>query len=223
MHPPRLLRAFGTLALASYLGFAFASIAGAAEPAPNPHRSAFQVGDWPFKPPVRPDAPEVADKAWVKNPIDRFVLADLEKAGLRPSPTADKRTLLRRVTFDLTGLPPTAAEEAEFLADASPQAYEKVVDRLLVSPRFGERWAQHWLDVVRYAETDGFKTDGYRASAHLYRDYVIKAFNDDLPYDRFMQQQLAGDELEPDNPDALIATGQEWQAIPRIADLGPPV
>jgi hypothetical protein len=115
--------------------------------------------------------------------------------------------LLRRVTFDLTGLPPTIDEQEAFLADESPNAYEKVVDRLLHSPHYGERMAQDWLDLVRYAETDGFKADDYRPLAHKYRDYVIQATNDDLPYDRFLRQQLAGDELEPDNPAALIATG----------------
>ena len=131
----------------------------------------------------------------------------LEEDQLIPSPQADKLTLLRRVTFDLTGLPPTLAEQQDFLADESPAAYQKVVDRLLASPRYGERWAQHWFDLVRYAETDGFKQDAHRPDAYNYRDYVIRAFNDDLPYDRFIAQQLAGDELEPDNPRALVATG----------------
>ena len=167
----------------------------------------FKHGDWPFKPPTRPAVPNVADASWVKNPIDAFILARLEDQGLRPSASADKRALLRRITFDLTGLPPTFEEIGEFLADDSPDAYEKVVERLLASPRYGERWAQHWLDVVRYAETDGFKQDAVRPNAYRYRDYVIRALNDDLPFDRFIRQQLAGDELEPNNPDALIATG----------------
>jgi hypothetical protein len=123
------------------------------------------------------------------------------------SARADKLRLLRRVTFDLTGLPPTLAEQEAFLGDAAPDAYLKVVDRLLASPRFGERWAQHWLDLVRYAESDGFKADDLRPDAHKYRDYVIRAFNADLPYDRFIRQQLAGDEMEPNNPEALLATG----------------
>jgi hypothetical protein len=126
---------------------------------------------------------------------------------LERAPQADRRTLLRRVTFDLTGLPPTLAEQQAFLADESPDAYERLVDRLLASPRYGERWAQHWLDVVRYAESDGFKADDHRPNAYRYRDYVIDALNADLPYDRFIRQQLAGDELEPENPQALIATG----------------
>jgi hypothetical protein len=167
----------------------------------------FKHGDWPFKPPTRPTVPDVADLSWIKTPVDAFIVARLEVQGLRPSAPADKRTLLRRVTFDLTGLPPTFEEIGEFLADNSPDAYEKVVERLLASPHYGERWAQHWLDVVRYAETDGFKQDAVRPNAYRYRDYVIRSLNEDLPFDRFVRQQLAGDELEPDNPDALIATG----------------
>jgi hypothetical protein len=143
----------------------------------------------------------------MRNSLDTFVLARLQKAGLRPNPEADRLTLLKRVTFDLTGLAPTPEERAAFLADRSPDAYERLVDRLLQSPHFGERWAQHWLDVVRYAETEGFKLDRIRPDAFRYRDYVIQAFNADLPYDRFVQEQLAGDELEPDNPDATVATG----------------
>ena len=160
-----------------------------------------------FQTPRRPAVPAVQGTRWVVNPIDSFILARLESEELSPSPPADRLRLLRRVTFDLTGLPPTLAEQEAFLKDTSRDAYRKVVDRLLASPRYGERWAQHWLDLVRYAETDGFKADDLRPAAHRYRDYVVKALNADLPYDRFLQQQLAGDELEPDNPDALIATG----------------
>jgi hypothetical protein len=166
-----------------------------------------RAADWPFGPLSRPDVPQVKRQDWVRNPVDAFVLAKLEEAGLRPNPAADKLTLLRRVTFDLTGLAPTPAEREAFLADEAPDAYERVVDRLLNSPHFGERWAQHWLDVVRFAETEGYKLDKLRPEAYRYRDYVIRAFNDDLPYDRFLRQQLAGDELEPNNPDALVATG----------------
>ncbi len=168
---------------------------------------AFNNGNWPFCPPQRPAVPVVANATWVANPIDAFILAKLESQGLTPNQPADRLTLLRRVTFDLTGLPPTLAEQAAFLADDTPAAYERLVDRLLDSPHYGERWAQHWLDVVSYAETDGFKDDDLRPDAHKYRDYVIRSFNADLPYDRFIRQQLAGDELEPDNPEALIATG----------------
>jgi hypothetical protein len=151
--------------------------------------------------------PQVRETAWVRNPIDAFVLRQLEQGNLRPNPPADRTILLRRVTFDLTGLAPTPREIADFLADKAPDAYERVVDRLLASPQFGERWAQHWLDVVRYADTDGYKLDHVRPEAYRYRDYVIRAFNTDLPYDRFICQQLAGDELEPHNPDALTAVG----------------
>ena len=147
------------------------------------------------------------NKSWVANAIDAFVLHSLEEEELSPSQRADRLTLLRRVTFDLTGLPPTLAEQQALLQDESPEAYQKVVERLLASPHYGERWAQHWLDLVRYAETDGFNQDAHRPDAFRYRDYVIQAFNDDLPYDRFIAQQLAGDELEPDNPQALVATG----------------
>jgi hypothetical protein len=162
---------------------------------------------WALRTPLRPALPLVRDGRWIENPIDSFILARLEKAGISPSRPADKLTLLRRVSFDLTGLPPTVAEQEAFLADVSPNGYAKVVERLLSSSHYGEHWAQHWLDLVRYAESDGFKADDYRPHAHQYRDYVIRALNADLPYDRFIQQQLAGDELEPENPEALIATG----------------
>jgi len=165
------------------------------------------AAEWPFTPPARPEVPAVRRGDWVTNAIDAFVLEKLEAAGLAPGDPADRLTLLRRVTFDLTGLPPTVEEQQAFLSDTSPEAYQRVVDRLLASPRYGERWAQHWLDLVRYAETNGFKADELRPLAHKYRDYVIQALNDDLPYDRFIRQQLAGDELEPDNPQALVATG----------------
>jgi hypothetical protein len=144
---------------------------------------------WAFKPVVRPKVPAAG------NPIDAFVRAKLDAAGLKPSPEADRVTLLRRVTLDLTGLPPTPAEVEAFVNDAAPDAYEKVVDRLLASPHFGERQAQHWLDVVRFAESNGYEADGERPHAWRYRDYVVNAFNSDLPYDRFLTEQLAGDEL----------------------------
>jgi hypothetical protein len=166
-----------------------------------------ESGAWAYSVPHRPATPAVRSNEEIANPIDAFVLGKLESNGLTLSRSADKLTLLRRLTFDLVGLPPTVSDQDAFLADNTPNAYEKVVDRLLASPHHGERWAQPWLDLVRYAETDGFKADDYRPSAHLYRDYVVRAFNADLPYDRMIRQQLAGDELEPDNPDALIATG----------------
>src|SRR5262249_19286427 len=150
--------------------------------------------------------------AWVRNPIDAFVLAKLEAAGLAPAPEADKLTLIRRVYLDLTGLPPTAAEVDAFLADNSPHAYEKLVETLLASPHYGERWATHWLDVVRFAESNGYELDAERPHAWRYRDYVIKSLNDDKPYDMFLTEQIAGDELaagkEPtDAADLWIATG----------------
>ena len=150
---------------------------------------------WSFRPLTDAHPPEVADSAWVKTPIDRFILATLAAAGLTPSPPADKRTLLRRVTYDLVGLPPTPAEIEAFLADNSPTAFETVVERLLSSPHYGERWARHWLDLVRFAETSGHEFDFEIPNAYLYRDFVIRALNSDLPYDRFVIEHVAGDLL----------------------------
>jgi hypothetical protein len=166
-------------------------------------------GDRPrfFQLPHRPAVPAVKNGSWPRNAIDAFVFARLEAKGLNPSRPADRLRLLRRVTFDLTGLPPTAQEQDAFLADTSPDAYARVAERLLASPRFGERWAQHWLDLVRYADSDGFKEDALRPDAHRYRDWVIRAFNAKMPYDQFVRLQLAGDELAPGDPDALVATG----------------
>jgi hypothetical protein len=162
---------------------------------------------WSFRPVVRPPVPVVKDRAWVRNPVDAFVLAKREAGGLRPAPPADRTTLLRRVTYAVTGLPPTPAEVDAFLADRSPDAYEKVVDRLLASNDYGEHWGRHWLDLVRYAETNSFERDGDKPFAWRYRDYVIRSFNHDKPYDRFVKEQIAGDELYPGDPDALVATG----------------
>lgn len=144
---------------------------------------------------------------WVRNEIDHFIAARLAANGFTPAPEADRRTLIRRLTFDLTGLPPTPAEIAEFENDLRDDAYERLVDRLLDSPGYGERWARHWLDLVRYAESDGYRKDDYRPHAWRYRDYVIRSFQADKPFDRFVQEQIAGDELDPDNPDTLAATG----------------
>jgi len=149
--------------------------------------------------------PNILQTNWPINDIDRFILARLEATNLRPSAFADKRTLLRRVTFDLVGLSPTPDELAGFQADSSPLGYEKVVDRLLDSPHFGERWARHWLDVVRFGESHGFERNTFRPNAWRYRDWVIQSFNDDLPYHEFVRLQLAGDVLSPDNPAAIIA------------------
>src|SRR5690349_6698665 len=161
---------------------------------------------WAFQPVVRPAAPPVSDP-WVLTPIDAFILSALRAKNLAPSPPADRIQLIRRLTFDLIGLPPTPEEIDAFTRDRSPNAYEKVVDRLLASPHYGERWALKWLDVVRYADTNGFELDADRPHAWRYRDYVIDAFNRDKPYDRFIREQIAGDELYPDNKEALIATG----------------
>ncbi len=170
-------------------------------------QDSFTHGAWPFHPPARSAVPVVENGHWLINPIDAFIIWELERAGLSPNRRADNLALLRRVTFDLTGLPPSRQEQQSFLADRSPDAYQMVVDRLLSSPVYGERWAQHWLDVVRYAETEGFKSDRLRSNAYKYRDYVIRSMNADRPYDEFVRQQLAGDQLQPDNPEALIATG----------------
>jgi hypothetical protein len=168
--------------------------------------TAEQRGFWSFQKPLRPAVPAVREAVWMRNPIDAFVLAKLEAAGLKPSPAADKRTLIRRVTFDLIGLPPTPEEVEAFLADDGGDAYERLVDRLLQSPHYGERWARMWLDLARYAESDGFKTDGTRPLAWRYRDYVIESLNNDKPYDQFIREQIAGDEIDAENPAALIAT-----------------
>ncbi len=165
------------------------------------------AADWPYTPLQAPATPREVSQAAAAGSIDGFILAEQLKAGLGLAPAADRLTLIRRLTFDLTGLLPTPEECDEYLGSQAPDAYEQLVDRLLNSPAFGERWAQHWLDVVRYADTDGFKLDRTRPEAYRYRDYVIRAFNRDLPYDQFLQQQLAGDELEPNNIGAQIATG----------------
>jgi mono/diheme cytochrome c family protein len=162
---------------------------------------------WSFRRVIRPDIPPVARAGWVRTPVDAFILARLEAAGLAPAPPASKTALLRRVTYDLAGLPPTPEEVDAFLADDAPDAYEKVVDRLLASPHYGERWARHWLDLVRFAETNGYEFDAPKPQAWRYRDYVIAALNRDKPYDRFIRDQLAGDELDPATDEGLIATG----------------
>ncbi len=165
---------------------------------------------WSFMKPVRSEVPKVKVQSWVKNEIDAFVLAKLEAKGLRPSPAAEPRELLRRVYFDLIGLPPSPEEMAEFLKDPSDAAYQKVVEKLLASQHYGERWGRHWLDLARYADSGGYEFDYDRPHAWRYRDWVIRAFNADLPYDQFIRQQLAGDQLKPaaeTKPEDLIATG----------------
>jgi mono/diheme cytochrome c family protein len=162
---------------------------------------------WSLRPLVRPAPPTVKDAGWVRTPVDAFVLAALEAKGMHPSPPADRRTLIRRVTFDLLGLPPTPAEVEEFVTDPRPDAYERLVERLLASPHYGERWGRHWLDVAHYGDTHGYDKDKRRDHAWPYRDYVIRAFNADKPYGRFIREQIAGDVFDPENPDALVATG----------------
>jgi mono/diheme cytochrome c family protein len=162
---------------------------------------------WAFQPVKRSPAPPVRDPSWVRNPIDAFVLAGLEAKGLSPNPPAAKHELIRRAYYDLTGLPPTPEEVAAFLADPSPAAYEAVVDRLLASPHYGEKWGRHWLDLVRFAETNSYERDNPKPNAWRYRDYVVRAFNEDKPYDRFVREQLAGDELPDGDPERVVATG----------------
>jgi hypothetical protein len=172
---------------------------------------------WAFQPRSTPEVPRFtspADRAWAKSPVDAFILARLRKEGLQPSPPAERAVLVRRLFFDLTGLPPSPAEIDAFVADRSPGAWEKLVDQLLASPRYGERWGQHWLDVVRFSETDGFEYDTHRHDAWRYRDYVIRSFNNDKPYDRFLTEQLAGDEISPKEDETVIAA-----AFNRLAPL----
>ncbi len=181
--------------------------AARAADAPEPTWTAEQRGHWAFVPPARPEPPAVKAKGWARNPIDAFILRAIEEAGQAPAPEADRATLIRRLRFDLTGLPPSPREVDAFVADTAPDAFERAVDRLLASPEYGERWARPWLDLARFAESDGFKTDKVRPDAWRYRDWVVKALNDDMPYDRFVALQIAGDEIAPDDPDAFIATG----------------
>ncbi len=162
---------------------------------------------WSLRPVRRPELPTVHETSWPRNPIDRFLLARLESAGLKPSPEADRRTLIRRLSFDLIGLPPEPEEVEAFVHDADPLAYEKLVDRLLASPHYGERWARHWLDVARFGESDGFEKNTPRRDAWPYRDWLIRSLNADMPYDHFARLQIAGDVLVPGDADAATATG----------------
>jgi len=175
---------------------------GAYKPAERRH--------WAFQPrhdAAPPSFRDAAAKAWIKTPVDNFVLDGLHKAGLRPAPAAVRAALIRRVTYDLHGLPPTPEEVAAFVKDPSPKAYEMLVEGLLASPRYGEHWARHWLDVVRFAESDGYEYDTHRPDAYRYRDYVIHSFNTDKPYNQFLNEQLAGDEIDPKDDTLLVASG----------------
>ena len=161
---------------------------------------------WAYVPVKDPAIPKSPDNKWSEHPIDAFIFRKLKSNGLTPTEPAKKRDLIRRAYFDLLGFPPSAEEVEAFVKDTNPDAYEKVIDKLLASPRYGERWGRHWLDLVRYAESDGYRGDFYRPTAYLYRDYVIRSFNADKPYPKFVMEQLAGDEYAPEDPDALIAT-----------------
>jgi len=177
---------------------------GAHWPEENLHT---KTDHWAFRAAVRPSVPNVKNHAWPRNPIDNFILSKLEAEGLFPSPEADRKTMIRRLSFDLIGLPPTPEEVDQFMADIRPDGYERLVDRLLDSPRYGERWARHWLDVVHYGESHGYDKDKPRPNAWPYRDYTIRAFNEDKPYSRFVQEQIAGDVLFRDSAESTIATG----------------
>ncbi len=162
---------------------------------------------WALQPLRQPQPPQVQHGEWCANPIDAFIIARLQGAGLSPAPPADKITLIRRATYDLTGLAPTLAEVQAFVEDNRPDAYEWVVDRLLASPHYGEQWGRHWLDLVRYAESNSYERDSFKPNVWRYRDYVIRAFNSDKPYDRFIREQIAGDELPDGGRDGIYATG----------------
>ncbi|HEX6983955.1 MAG TPA: DUF1549 domain-containing protein, partial [Planctomycetaceae bacterium] len=165
---------------------------------------------WAFQPVHKPNPPSVRDGKWCRTPVDRFILNRLEAVGLTPSPPADPQTLIRRVTYDLTGLPPTPDEIEAFLRDDASDAYERLVDRLLASPRYGEHWARRWLDVARYSDTKGYvyaREERFFVHSSLYRDWVVRAFNTDLPYDRFVTLQLAADQAADGEPRDLAAMG----------------
>jgi len=174
---------------------------------PEPTWTSEQKGHWSFQPVKSPTPPKVKKESWIRNPIDRFILSQMESMEFKPAPQADKSSLIRRVTFDLTGLPPTPSEIDSFLSDNRPDAYERLIESLLNTKAYGERWARWWLDLARFAESDGFKADVNRPNAWRYRDWVIQAMNSNMPYDKFIAMQLAGDELEPNRPDSFIATG----------------
>ncbi|HEV7609430.1 MAG TPA: DUF1549 and DUF1553 domain-containing protein [Steroidobacteraceae bacterium] len=191
-----------SIALLSAFGF----VAAATAATEAPEKSA-TTRPWAYQPVQRPAIPAVERAKWVRTPVDAFILAKLEEAKLTPSKDAGRATFIRRATLDTWGLLPTPDEVRAFEKDHSRDAYEKLVERLLASPRYGERWGRRWLDLSRYADSDGYNADGTRPNIWRYRDYVIKAFNDDKPYDRFVKEQLAGDELWPTEQEALIATG----------------
>lgn len=173
---------------------------------------------WAYKAVVKPEVPKVADAEWAKHPLDAFIYDKLAENGLEPNVPADRIALIRRATYNLTGLPPTPQEVADFVNDDKPGAWERVIDRLLASPHYGEHWARHWMDIARYAETNGYERDGKKRNIWRYRDYLIRAFNNDTPYDRFMKEQVAGDLLPDRDAQSMIATGfnrlQIWDDEP---------
>ena len=179
---------------------------------------------WAFQPLARSPAPKVKDAKWPKTAVDPFILATLDAKKIKPAPPADKRTLIRRATFDLTGLPPLPEEIAAFLADSTPDAFSKVIERLLASPHYGERWGCHWMNVVRYADTAGETADFPAPQAWRYRNYVIDAFNADKPFDRFITEQLAGDILAASAPAAqfneLVTADEEYRALEKEIKIG---
>ena len=180
---------------------------------PWPEANAAGSSHWAFQPIERPAPPPVTREAWARNPIDRFVLARLEAEGASPAPEADRYTLIKRLSYDLLGLPPSVAQVDAFVADTSPEAYERLVDRLLDSPHFGERFGRHWLDKARYADSDGYEKDRPRPDAWRYRDWVIAAVNADLPLDEFTIEQLAGDLLPGASADQQLATAFHRQTL----------
>ncbi|MBM3755162.1 MAG: DUF1553 domain-containing protein [Acidobacteria bacterium] len=187
-------------------GLAVLLAADTADVAPLGTYTAAERRHWAFQPRQKANPPAISDK-WIRTPIDAFILAGLQKAQLAPAPEADRATLIRRATYELHGLPPTPEEIAVFVADKSPTAYDNLIERLLASPRYGEQWARHWLDVIRFAESDGYEYDTHRPDAYRFRDYVISSFNTDKPYDQFLREQIAGDEIDPKNDELLIASG----------------
>jgi Protein of unknown function (DUF1553)/Protein of unknown function (DUF1549) len=202
----------------SVLSIVLACVPSASAAEPAKAVTAEERAHWAFVPPSRSALPTLKHASWCRNPIDAFILASLEEIELRPAAEAERETLLRRLSFDLTGLPPTPAALDAFLGDTRPDAYDRLVDRLLASPLYGQRWAQHWLDLARYADTDGFEFDQARPDAWRYRDWVVAALNADMPYDVFMRLQLAGDEIAPGDPEATVATGFN-RCYPDMVDL----
>jgi len=191
---------------------------GAKWPADADTKTSVSSDHWSFQPVIRHDPPPVQNTDWVRNPIDRFVLARLERGSIQPSPEASRHTLIRRLYYDLLGLPPKLEEVDRFVGDQSPDAYERLVDEILDSPHFGERWGRHWLDKARYADSDGYEKDRPRPNAWRYRDWVIEAINRDMAFDQFTIEQIAGDLLPSSTPMQRLANGAtRGRTLPEIA------